>query len=229
MDPKSVPSTGNPYIEAARLFVRAVQRLNALPFGDSSIQQANRAAARAAGYTGTRAQLNAIGQGLRSNFPAADRTGPRLPQPGQIVTVSPWSVAVSARPLPKGPRRRRTPRRKPARKPARKPPRRAPRLPKLPRIPSPDIPPGTRIPRVLPNVLPPVLKVILGVLWPSPIKPDPDWVPPPARARPSGPTRRPVVRPSYPPAPAAPAEREPSAPPAPRPSAPPAPAAPPAP
>lgn len=76
--PDSVPQTGNPYVEGVRLFLRGVDLLDALPFGDSAIQQANRQAAREAGYTGTRDQLNAIGEGLRNAavFAAGQGGGP---------------------------------------------------------------------------------------------------------------------------------------------------------
>ena len=76
--PDDIPSTGNPYIEGVRAFLRGVELLDGLPFGDSSIQQANRAAARAAGYGGTRAELNAIGEGLRNAeaFAAGQGGGP---------------------------------------------------------------------------------------------------------------------------------------------------------
>lgn len=67
--PDSVPIPDvplGPVVDGVRLFVRAVEALDRLPFGDSAIQRANRRAARAAGYTGDRATLNAIGQGLRT-------------------------------------------------------------------------------------------------------------------------------------------------------------------
>jgi hypothetical protein len=97
--PDSIPGgdtfTGNPYVEGVRLFVRAVDALDKLPFGDSAIQRANRRAARAAGYTGDRATLNAIGQGLRTpefGMQSQDRSQVR-PGPPSAIAGPPLVVA----------------------------------------------------------------------------------------------------------------------------------------
>lgn len=92
-----LPFTGNPYIEGVRAFVRGVRLLDALPFGDSSIQQANRQAARDAGYTGTRDQLNAIGEGLRNAavFAAGQGGGP-----GDFNRAGPSAAVTRAPPRP---------------------------------------------------------------------------------------------------------------------------------
>lgn len=73
-----VPSfPGADLIPGIGAFLRGVKLLDALPFGDSRIQQANRAAARAAGYTGDAATLNAIGGGLRNRAEFTAQTANR--------------------------------------------------------------------------------------------------------------------------------------------------------
>lgn len=127
-------------------------------------------------------------------------------QPPTITnTAAPPVLIVSGAPAPKiptpGPRRRFPRRRRPpVRTPRRTVPRRPlPRVP-LPRVPSPDVP-GTRIPRVLPRILRPLGLPFL-IFWPSTIgKEAPvrvDEIPRSPRPAPTGPPRRPVVRPPQP-------------------------------
>jgi hypothetical protein len=58
-------------------FLRGVKFLDSLPNPDSRIQQANRAAARAAGFTGTNAELEQIGGGLRNRADFTAQTADR--------------------------------------------------------------------------------------------------------------------------------------------------------
>jgi len=177
-DPNSVPNTGNPYIEAARTFVRAVEWLNSFPFGDSRIQRANRRAARAAGFTGTRATLNAIGQGLRSNFPTGERRGPGppvlystapLPTPGPPPSV--FEELLRRPPGPLDDLLRRPPMSEVQRilyELLRKPVN-------LPDLPGPVVKSASR---AAVGVLGTAASVIGGLLWPSTIGQEPPWEPP---------------------------------------------------
>lgn len=174
LDPNSFPSTGNPYIEAARLFYRGYQFLNSLPFGDDAISKKNRRAAKRAGYTRadgySRGALEAIGAGLRSNFAQYFNprdNGPRLgiapaapqtPLPSQIIVERPppWNPTGILGDLLKKPRA----------------PSDWERILKMPRNSVPDV--VSKVPKPVAVGAGSVAALIIGILWPSKIG-DASW------------------------------------------------------
>lgn len=184
---------------------------------DSRIESRQIAAARDAGYTGSRDQLIAIGQGLTTpafGMQSQDRdqlnVGPRTTVTVTPTVPLPGAAAPQPIPSPKAPGSvlddlLRGPVRGGGgtvlddllRRPVGGgfPPQPGTVLDELLRrpvgsgIPGPDT---SRMPRPLPPIGAAAAALILGVLWPSPIKADPPWQPPPPKipTAASGPKRR---------------------------------------
>lgn len=94
-DPNDVPRIPSgpsvtDLIPGVGAFIRGVKFLDSLPNPDSRIQAANRAAARAAGFTGTNAELEQIGGGLRNraDFTAQTADRERAAQNAQIARIT---------------------------------------------------------------------------------------------------------------------------------------------
>jgi len=203
IDANSVPSTGNPYVEAVRLFLRGVEFLDGLPFGASRIKNANRRAAIRAGYRPqdgyTSAQLQAIGQGLRSNFPTGDPVGPYplraiaaapAPQPAPNAPGNVFEELLRKSWEPRG-REEVLEELERLLKKTFTPKGRGPSIPdQMPkRVPIPQ-----RVAVLLPGVLGTILSTVGLILFPSSIGKEPPWQPPPSTRKGKGPPRRPKVK-----------------------------------